>query len=134
MASAGSKLGIIFLGVSTTWFKFVFGFATNYAFIYVDPLFCFSPGRNRDGDIWVSGTNTGITYKNIYCAVCNGALVNHTTLSVPGTTSSDSDTDLSAVQFWWTNINCQEDVAKYLSTINNDATTTEELISDLFER
>ena len=134
MASAGSKLGIIFGASQKHGLNLCLDLPLIMPLFMLIIIFCFSPGRNRGGHIWVSGTNTGITYKNIYCAVCNGALVNHTTLSVPGTTSSDSDTDLSAVQFWWTNINCQEDVAKDLSTINNGATTTEELISDLIKR
>ena len=85
-------------------------------------------------DRWVSGMNTGITYRNIYCAVCNGAFVSHNSISKPGTHKHENANDLSAVQFWWTHIHCPDEVADNLSVINMDTVSEDELVNALINR
>ena len=49
----------------------------------------------------VTSTYTGITYRNIYCAICHGVL------DLPDITPGEGLNNLPAVDFWWSTTRCR---------------------------
>ena len=66
----------------------------------------------------VTASRTGITYKNIYCAVCHGVLDVHNTGFPAGIGLEYDHGDL--IDFWWMAIKCDnETIAEFAENYQN---------------
>ena len=66
----------------------------------------------------VTGTYTGITYSNLYCAVCNGAV----DPASDGVELPPPYDRLKTLDFWWTDVYCGDDV--YEKFVNSSGEET----------